>query len=195
MWLWSCALTQFLSPPLSLGNSKGTVTWALAWRILLGYSLCHVGPTAELRLSPDLVKDVFGIAFSFPRVLDRVRLLLVAQLVKNPPAVWETWVWSLGWEDPLEKGKATYSSILAWRSPWTVQPMGCRVRHNWATFTFTSVLLVVWSIWELPRNADSQALPTPKPNTSDSVLTSSPNRVTNFLGLHPTEGFPGTGDF
>ena len=45
---------------------------------------------------------------------------LVAQLVKNPPAMWETWVWSLGWEDPLEKGKSTHSSILAWRSPWTV---------------------------------------------------------------------------
>ena len=45
---------------------------------------------------------------------------LVAQLVKNPPAVLETWVQSLGWEDPLEKGKATHSSILAWRIPWTV---------------------------------------------------------------------------
>ena len=45
---------------------------------------------------------------------------LVAQLVKNPPAIWETWVWFLGWEDPLEKGKATHSSILAWRIPWTV---------------------------------------------------------------------------
>ena len=45
---------------------------------------------------------------------------LVAQLVKNPPATWETWVQSLGWEDPLEKGKATHSSILAWRIPWTV---------------------------------------------------------------------------
>ena len=48
---------------------------------------------------------------------------LVAQLVKNPPAIWETWVQSLGWEDPLEKQKATHSSILAWRilglySPW-----------------------------------------------------------------------------
>ena len=46
--------------------------------------------------------------------------LLVAQLVKNPPAMRETWVQSLGWEDPLEKGKATHSSILAWRIPWTV---------------------------------------------------------------------------
>ena len=45
---------------------------------------------------------------------------LVAQLVKNPPAMLETWVQSLGWEDPLEKGKATHSSILAWRIPWTV---------------------------------------------------------------------------
>ena len=44
---------------------------------------------------------------------------LVAQLVKNPPAIWETWVQSLGWEDPLEKGKATHSSLLAWRIPWT----------------------------------------------------------------------------
>jgi len=44
----------------------------------------------------------------------------VAQLVKNPPAMQETWVQSLGLEDPLEKGKATHSSILAWRIPWTV---------------------------------------------------------------------------
>ena len=41
-------------------------------------------------------------------------------MVKNPPAMWETWVLSLGWEDPQQKGKATHSSILAWRSPWTV---------------------------------------------------------------------------
>ena len=44
---------------------------------------------------------------------------LVAQLVKNLPAMWKTWVQSLGWEDPPEKGKATHSSVLAWRIPWT----------------------------------------------------------------------------
>ena len=49
---------------------------------------------------------------------------LMAQLVKNPPAMRETWVQSLGWEDPLEKGKATHWSILAWRIPWTVYPLG-----------------------------------------------------------------------
>ena len=47
---------------------------------------------------------------------------LVAQIVKNLPAMQETWVQSLGWEDPLEKGTATYSSILAWRIPRTEEP-------------------------------------------------------------------------
>ena len=56
---------------------------------------------------------------------------LVAQLVKNPPAMWETWVRALGWEDPLEKGKATHPSILAWRIPWTVWSIGSqRVGHD-----------------------------------------------------------------
>ena len=45
---------------------------------------------------------------------------LLAQLVRNLPAVRDTWVLSLGWEDPLEKGMATHSSILAWRIPWTL---------------------------------------------------------------------------
>ena len=45
---------------------------------------------------------------------------LVVQLVKSLPAMWETWVWSLGWEDPLEKGTFTHSSILAGQIPWTV---------------------------------------------------------------------------
>ena len=49
---------------------------------------------------------------------------LVAQMVKNLPAMWETWVWSLGREDPLEKEMATHSSTLAWRIPWTEAPGG-----------------------------------------------------------------------
>ena len=55
----------------------------------------------------------------------------MAQLVKNPPAMRETWVRSLGWEDTLEKRKATHSNILAWRIPWTVWSMGLqRVGHD-----------------------------------------------------------------
>ena len=48
----------------------------------------------------------------------------MAQIVKNLPAMQETWVRALGWEDPLEKGMATRSSILAWRIPWTEEPGG-----------------------------------------------------------------------
>ena len=60
-------------------------------------------------------------------------------MVKNVPAVQETWVWALGQEDPLEKGMATHSSILAWRNPHRQRslagysPWGHRVRHNWVT--------------------------------------------------------------
>ena len=49
-----------------------------------------------------------------------LRASLVAQMVKNLPAMQETWVQSLAWEEPLEKGKATHSTILVWRIPWTV---------------------------------------------------------------------------
>ena len=48
----------------------------------------------------------------------------MVQMVKNPPAVQETWVRALGWEEPLEKGMATHSSILAWRISWTEEPGG-----------------------------------------------------------------------
>ena len=48
----------------------------------------------------------------------------MAQMVKNPPAMQEVQVQSLRWEDPLEKGMATHSSILAWRIPWTEEPVG-----------------------------------------------------------------------
>jgi len=66
---------------------------------------------------------------------------LMVQMVKNLPAMWETWIQSLGQGDPLENGVATHSSILAWRIPWTeeagrLQSMGSHwVRQNWATNT------------------------------------------------------------
>ena len=63
----------------------------------------------------------------------------VAQRVKHLPAMQETRVWSLGWEDPLEKEMATHSNVLAWRIPWTKEPGGLqsmglqRVQHDWVT--------------------------------------------------------------
>ena len=72
------------------------------------------------------------------------RTSLVAQTVKRLPAMRDTWVRSLGQEDPLETAMATHSSILAWKIPWTeepgrLQPTGSqRVRHDWSNFTFFS---------------------------------------------------------
>ena len=97
-------------------------------------SACNVGDPS---LIPGLGRSP-GEGIGYP--LEYSWASLVAQMVKNLPAMQETWVW-LGWEDPLEKGTATHSSILAWRIPWTDEPgrlqsMGSqRVRHNWATFT------------------------------------------------------------
>ena len=56
-------------------------------------------------------------------------------MAKNPPAIWETWVRSMAWDDPLEVGMGTHSSILAWRIPWTEEPGGClpveEMRETW----------------------------------------------------------------
>ena len=60
------------------------------------------------------ILDLFNVVYA------GFQASLAAQLVKIPPVMQETWVRSLGWEDPLENGKATHSSILAWRIPWTV---------------------------------------------------------------------------
>ena len=77
-----------------------------------------------------------------------LRASLVAQLVKNLPAMWETWVQSLGWEDPLEKGKTIQSSILAWRIPWTIQSMGSQSQTQLSNFHFTSLHFIPNSLGE-----------------------------------------------
>ena len=90
---------------------------------------------------------------------------MVAQTVENPPAMQEAWVQSLGWEDLLEMGKATHSSILARTIPWTIQSVELqRVRHDWMTLTFPGnkgwseyTILKVYSItsrlWAQPTNS------------------------------------------
>ena len=66
---------------------------------------------------PDLVRSA-GDLLGYPLQYSWVSLM--AQLIKNPPAMQDAQIRFLGWEDPLEKGKATHSSILAWRIPWTI---------------------------------------------------------------------------
>ena len=87
---------------------------------------------------------IFSFIFNISEIkmhLIFTRAPLVSQKVKNPPAMW---IQSLGWEDPLEKGMATHSSILAWRIPWTEEPAGVQTTgwerggHDWATNTLYS---------------------------------------------------------
>ena len=73
----------------------------------------------------------------------------MAQMVKRLPTMWETWVGSLGREDPLEKEMATHSSTLAWKIPWTEEPgrlqsMGSKSRTQLSDFTFTFTFNMVW---------------------------------------------------
>ena len=77
-------------------------------------SACNAGDSGLILGSGRSAAE--GIGYSLQYSWDS----LVSQLLKNLPAMRKTWVRSLGWEDPLEKGKATYSSILAWRIPWTL---------------------------------------------------------------------------
>ena len=105
---------------------------------------------------------------------------LVAQKVKHLPAVWETWVWSLGREDPLEKEMATHSSILAWRIPWTEEPGRLQstgwqtVRHDWATsLSFSFPVHYFCSVTKLcPTLCDSMDCSTPDSSVLHYLLES-----------------------
>ena len=87
-----------------------------------GESACNAGDSRSIPGSGRSPGEGIGYPFQYSWAS------LVAQLVKNPPAMQETWVPSLGWEDPLEKEMATHSSILAWRIPWTEGPGGLQSR-------------------------------------------------------------------
>ena len=118
------------------------------------------------------------------------RSSLGAQTVKNLPAVWETWVRSLGWEDPLEEGIATHSSILAWRIPSTEEPGGLqsmglqRVRHDWATKASTvQVSLFICSRF-LPHHCP-QTMSSTKAATMPPVHCQVPRAWSNIYWISP----------
>ena len=87
------------------------------------------------------------IIFPYCNTIWATRKTLAVWIVKNLPAIWETQVWSLDWDYPLEKHMATHTNILAWVIPWTkesgtVQFTGSqRVRHDRATTTFTFIVI------------------------------------------------------
>ena len=103
------------------------------------------------------------------------RVSLVAQTVKCPPAMRETWLWSLGQEGPLEKETATHSSILAWKIPWTEKPGGLqsmglqKVGHDWETslFLITEIqCLIPGSVRTIPWKWKWQRIPVFLPGKS-----------------------------
>ena len=96
-------------------------------------SVCNAGDPSSIPRSGRSTGEGIGYPLQYSWAS------LMSQLVKNLPAMQETWVRSLGLEDPLEKGTATHSSILAWRIPWTILSMGSqRVGYIWVTFSLFS---------------------------------------------------------
>ena len=82
----------------------------------------HLAPNAMLLWHGAPIPLLLLSFLIIAKFLAYSRTSQVAQTVKNLPAMWENWVHFLGWEDPLEKGMAAHSSILAWRIPWTEEP-------------------------------------------------------------------------
>ena len=101
------------------------------WYILI---LTTLNSLITQSFSDNCFRLIFCLDFDFFFYLK----YLVAQLVKNPPAMQETPVRFLGWEDPLEKGMATHSSILTWRIPWTIWSMVLQSQTWVSDFHFTS---------------------------------------------------------
>ena len=74
----------------------------------------------------------------------------MAQMVKNPPAMWETWVQSLGWEDALEEGIATHSTVLAWKIPWIEEPDGLYSQGSLRLLTALAKVTISPGLGHLP---------------------------------------------
>ena len=128
--LYECVLLRFC-----FGSVITSAWFSHEWNKICNRFSCFI-PIWELWFCL-LLKTIFYCFFYYGKS-HIIWASLIAQSVKNPPAVQETSVQFLGQEDPLEKGRATHSSILAWRIPWTIQPMWSQtVGYDWATFTFT----------------------------------------------------------
>ena len=133
LWLqvtWASLMALQVKNPPEMQKTQET------WVPLLGWESPLV---EEIATHSRILAKIIMDRGAWQATIQRVRKSSaspVAHLGKNPPVTWETWVRSLLCEDPLEKGKATNSSILPWRIPLTVYSMGSqRVGHNWATFT------------------------------------------------------------
>ena len=172
-WSESCSVVSsqlwpYGRPWNSLGQNTGVGSLSLLQGITRGrtlslrhFSFLDFPPVMKLLCLFSIldsqtfgIRGVFWIHFTQPLQFTNRKMvfLMVAQMVKNLPAMRETWYQSLGWEDSLEKDMVTHSSILIWRIPWTEEPdrlqsMGPPgVRHNWVTNTLNTSFscLIFW---------------------------------------------------
>ena len=124
LWLWFCHWGQALGHCLNIFINIISTHQRDSRQIKVHDTLCSDHGFKDMETMSMMLSAKFFTS------------LVVAQLVKNLPAMRETWVWSLSWEDPLEKGRAAHSSILAWRIPWTVQSMGLQTAgHDSVSWT------------------------------------------------------------
>ena len=160
--VWSLVPLPFLNPAWTSGSSRFTCCWSLAWRILsITLLVCEMSaivwyfihslalPFSGIGVKTDLFQScghcwVFQICWHIEcSILGCILLAywasLIAELVKNPPAIQETLVQFLGWEDLLEKGKAIHSNILAWRIPWGHKKSDRTERLSPFTFTLKAL--------------------------------------------------------
>ena len=127
---WSIILCIVAVKFLWLNLHDFSLFWGFSGSSAGKESTCNAGDPGSIPGSGKTPGKGIGYPFQYSWAFP------VVQLEKNLPEMRETWVQSLGWEDPLEKGKATHSSILGWRIPWTVQSIGSqRVGYDWAAFT------------------------------------------------------------
>ena len=139
VWIYHALFISLLfDGHLDCSYLSAVVTRTFVYKHLFGYQfsvLLGMCLGMELPGHMIIVCLTFGVWYSW------IGASLLAPMIKNLPAVWETWVQSLGQEGTLEKGMATHSSVLAWRILWTEEPgrsFGSqRVRHDWATNSFT----------------------------------------------------------
>ena len=121
-------------------NKEWMKKWSLCWSLPNSQRAHNTLRISHVpSLSPALSLPIMSLSLKKeknPLHLSSPQAFLIAQLVKNLPAMRETWVWSLGWEDPLEKGKATHCNILAWKIAGLYSPWGCKdYECDWTTFT------------------------------------------------------------